>query len=58
MKQNKNLRVKIKLINEFQQRYKRETNGKLLEAFHGRKITKKKVNKKKNSASNEIRTEI
>lgn len=42
MKQNKNLRVEIKLINEFQQRYKRETNDKLLEAFrkHGRKITK------------------
>ena len=49
MKQNKNLRVEIKLINEFQQRYKRETNGKLLEASR---------NKKKDSASNEIRTEI
>lgn len=47
MKQNRNLRDEIKLINEFQQRCKRKTNGKLLEAFHGHKIMKKKVNKKR-----------
>lgn len=47
MKQNRNLGDEIKLINEFQQRCKRKTNGKLLEAFHGHKIMKKKVNKKR-----------
>lgn len=47
MKQNRNLRDRIKLISEFQQRYKRKTNGKLLEAFHGHKIMKKRVNKKR-----------